>query len=264
MSDLLSGQNLLSGRIKKTPSSKVSVDRYKWIKLQEVEPDAGIPSANNGIFSSDITGERKWLQIDAGLTVDSSGNIKVNEATLPVDSSNLSYSTSDNLSGLLSDLDDVLLNVEGLVATFIDQVETDDTLSGDGTQQAPLSVNQGNLSVQKRDDSFVSTKLTNFLSVCLKISPDTYKDNNIAKVYTKSDIVSILVKNRNNLSISAKIDHLLTDNLDEQFVVSNRDNTFVTPLVTRTKFGNVLNIINRSGSIVKIKTDVKSSVDILV
>lgn len=165
MSDLLSGQNLLSGRVKKTPSDKVSADRYKWIKLQEVEPDAGLPSANNGIFASDTNGVRKWLQLDAGLTVDGSYNIKVDESTLPIDSSNLSYSTSNNLSGVLSDLDGVLLNAEELVATINVQVETDDSLTGNGSEQEPLSVQYGNINVEKRDETSVSIALTNLLSL---------------------------------------------------------------------------------------------------
>jgi hypothetical protein len=184
---------ILSGKIKKVPSALVSADRYNFLGLSEAEPDAGIPSANNGLFASDTNGNRKWLQTGSGLSIDESGNIVVDETTLPINTAELSYSNSDTLSGVLSDLDEVLLGVEGLVATFIAEVKTDESLTGDGTEESPLSVFFGNINIQKRDESFLLVKLTAFLSNCLRIDSETQREN-YAKVYTRNDeSINILI-----------------------------------------------------------------------
>lgn len=186
---------ILSGKVKKTPSSLVSVDRYNFLRLNEAEPDAGVPQSNNGIFASNTDGTRKWLQTGFGLNIDGSNNIVVDETTLAIDSSDLSYSTSNTLSGVLSDLDDVLLNVEGLVATFIAEVNTDDTLTGDGTESDPLSVSGifGSINIQNRSATLITTKLTNFLYNCLRIDTGTFR-NNYAKVYTRNnESINVLI-----------------------------------------------------------------------
>ena len=59
----------LSGRVKKTPSSEVSEDRYSYLKLEEAEPDLGVPSSNNAILISDSTGNRDWLFVSDGLSI---------------------------------------------------------------------------------------------------------------------------------------------------------------------------------------------------
>lgn len=72
MSELLSGKQLLSGRVKKTPPTDVSPDRYNWINLQEVEPDLGVPTANGSLLFSSSQGIRGWAE---NITVDSMGNL---------------------------------------------------------------------------------------------------------------------------------------------------------------------------------------------
>ena len=52
---------LVSGRILKTPSANVSAERYQFIEISEVEPDLGVPPANNYIFTSDPEGNREWV-----------------------------------------------------------------------------------------------------------------------------------------------------------------------------------------------------------
>ena len=50
----------LSDRVKKTPPSKVSAERYQFLKLSEAEPDLGVPAANNYVLTSDTDGNRLW------------------------------------------------------------------------------------------------------------------------------------------------------------------------------------------------------------
>jgi hypothetical protein len=55
---------LISNKVKKTPSSQVSEDRYNFLQLSDAEPDLGIPAGNNYILSSNTFGQRSWLNID--------------------------------------------------------------------------------------------------------------------------------------------------------------------------------------------------------
>ena len=52
---------LISGRVAKVGSANVSVDRYQFIGLSETEPDLGLPAVSGYVLSSDITGNRIWV-----------------------------------------------------------------------------------------------------------------------------------------------------------------------------------------------------------
>ena len=51
---------LLSGRVKKTPSSLVDPSRYEFISLEQTEPDLGIPPFNGSVLISTVEGIRSW------------------------------------------------------------------------------------------------------------------------------------------------------------------------------------------------------------
>lgn len=182
---------LISGRVKKTPAGETPQDRYEFIKLNDVEPDLGVPIADNSIPASLVDGTRKWLVPAQGISVSSSNEIFVNENNVPIDTENLSFSDSNTLTGVFSDLDDVLLNVEGLVATFISTVATDETISGDGSEEDPLSVNYGSVNIETRNENAINVNLTNFLSICFRID-DAFRDSG-AKAFNRSDEQIILI-----------------------------------------------------------------------
>jgi hypothetical protein len=52
---------LISGRVAKVPSANVSADRYEFIDLSETEPDLGLPTQSGWVLSSDVTGNRAWV-----------------------------------------------------------------------------------------------------------------------------------------------------------------------------------------------------------
>lgn len=69
---------LFSDRVKKTPSTEVSANRYTWLKLSEAEPDLGIPTQAGGLIYSSVTGTRAWtnkVYIDAGGNLQTTGTI---------------------------------------------------------------------------------------------------------------------------------------------------------------------------------------------
>ena len=51
----------LSGRVIKTPPTEVPADRYQWLKLNDTEPDLGVPSVSGYILQSDDIGIRSWV-----------------------------------------------------------------------------------------------------------------------------------------------------------------------------------------------------------
>jgi hypothetical protein len=52
---------LISGRVAKVGSANVSVDRYQFIGLSETEPDLGLPAVSGYVLSSDLSGNRIWV-----------------------------------------------------------------------------------------------------------------------------------------------------------------------------------------------------------
>ena len=54
---------LLIGRVKKTPSSAVSTSRYEFIKLEETEPDLGLPAGDDYVLTGKLNGSRLWVEI---------------------------------------------------------------------------------------------------------------------------------------------------------------------------------------------------------
>ena len=61
---MLNDIKLLSGRVKKTPPTEVPSDRYEFIRLNDVEPDLGVPAESNFLLISDTTGTREWVSIN--------------------------------------------------------------------------------------------------------------------------------------------------------------------------------------------------------
>lgn len=51
----------VSGKVKKTPPSQVSPDRYDFIELAETEPDLGTPTTDGYLLASAADGTRQWV-----------------------------------------------------------------------------------------------------------------------------------------------------------------------------------------------------------
>ena len=52
---------LISGRVAKVDSANVSAERYQFIGLSETEPDLGLPAVSGYVLSSDLSGNRIWV-----------------------------------------------------------------------------------------------------------------------------------------------------------------------------------------------------------
>ena len=65
---------LISGRVAKVGSANVSVDRYQFIGLSETEPDLGLPAVSGYVLSSDINGNRIWVDPASGSSVPNFAN----------------------------------------------------------------------------------------------------------------------------------------------------------------------------------------------
>ena len=71
---------LLSGRVKVTPPTGVSTDRYSYLRLEEAEPNAGLPGVDGYVLASNTDGSRFWRAAPgasaiSGITVKDDGSV---------------------------------------------------------------------------------------------------------------------------------------------------------------------------------------------
>lgn len=69
--------NRFSGKVEKIPSTQADPDRYSYLDLANAEPDLGVPTSNNALSTSDVTGKRVWVNLSDNFEVDETGNLKV-------------------------------------------------------------------------------------------------------------------------------------------------------------------------------------------
>ena len=81
---------LISGRVHKVPSANVSADRYEFIELSETEPDLGLPSQLGQVFTSDLSGYRRWTKLDTANVIESPGNLYYTDNRVVANIANLS------------------------------------------------------------------------------------------------------------------------------------------------------------------------------
>ena len=72
---------LVSGRVKVTPPTGVTTDRYSYLGLDQAEPNLGVPGTANYVLASDTNGNRFWkeaggsiISID-GLSIKDEGSV---------------------------------------------------------------------------------------------------------------------------------------------------------------------------------------------
>jgi len=71
---------LLSGRVKVTPPTGVTTDRYQYLSLEQAEPNAGVPSSDGFVLASDTNGNRFWRSAPGasainGITIKDEGSV---------------------------------------------------------------------------------------------------------------------------------------------------------------------------------------------
>lgn len=127
---------LISGRVKKTAAGQTPADRYEFLRLNDTEPDLGVPPVDDSVAASLVDGTRKWLTFSDGLFVDND-IVTVDENTVFIDTTGFNFSASDSLADVLADLDSNLASAtEGTLTVVV----SDNTLEGAGTSESPLSV----------------------------------------------------------------------------------------------------------------------------
>jgi hypothetical protein len=101
----------LSGKIKKIAPNKVSENRYKYITLEETEPDLGVAPANNSILASNTVGGRYWLTAGNGVDISNNqinvvlDNVSIGANNVIVDSTGFNNSANTDLQLVLKDID---------------------------------------------------------------------------------------------------------------------------------------------------------------
>ena len=155
----------LSDRIKKIPPTEVSEDRYSYFRPGEVEPDFGVPLANNAIISSEVDGTRQWLYPSSGLSVQANNQLVVDVESIPFTSNGLYYTAANTLFQAVTDIE---RNAYNDIQQRLITVSIDTTLVGDGTANNVLGVNPDFLS-----NTIASTVTTGFIND-LNVDADTW------------------------------------------------------------------------------------------
>lgn len=131
--------DFLSGKVKKTSPTNVAANRYKFLKLEDAEPDLGVAPLNNSLVTSNTSGTRYWSTLGSGLSIANTA-IFVAETSVPIDTTLFLNSTGTTLSTVLKDLDVAISENTAVTDNAIVSVVTDDTLTGNGKSATPLSV----------------------------------------------------------------------------------------------------------------------------
>lgn len=61
---------LLSGKVKVTSPTGVSTDRYQYLKLEEAEPNLGVPDQSGKVLASSSDGTRSWVSAPSPTAID--------------------------------------------------------------------------------------------------------------------------------------------------------------------------------------------------
>jgi len=159
---------LLSGRVKVTPPSGVSTDRYSYLKLEEAEPNAGAPSFDGQVLASLTDGTRFWKAAPgasaiSGITIKNNGSVvgtAESVTTIDFSSTNLTatasgvgatvtFNDSPTLTGLTVNGASTLQSVEDLNVTGITTLSGLSYPTSDGSNNQVLTTNgTGTLSFQ--------------------------------------------------------------------------------------------------------------------
>lgn len=109
----------LSGKVKTRGASELDADRYEFLNLENAEPNPGVPDSDNALSGSNADGTRKWIYPGAGLDVNVSDQIVVDETTVAIDSSGYLTTDSVTLYDVLNDFDDGISALWSLItATY--------------------------------------------------------------------------------------------------------------------------------------------------
>ena len=74
-------------------------------------------------------------------------------------------------------------------AEGIAQIETDDSLFGDGSEQFPLGINFNTINIGTRTSS-VDAKITKFLTAALRVESETFRNPN-AIIFTRNETIGV-------------------------------------------------------------------------
>jgi hypothetical protein len=128
---------LLSGRVKVTPPTGVSTDRYSYLRLEEAEPNAGLPGVDGYVLASDLSGNRFWRSAP--------GASAVNGLTIKEDGVVVGTAASVNSINFVSTNLTATSSGAGATVTFNDSPTfTDLTVSGISTFQDNVNLGDNN------------------------------------------------------------------------------------------------------------------------
>lgn len=114
--------DFLSGKVRKTPPNKVPEDRYKFLKLQDAEPDLGVPAADGYVLVSDADGKRSW-EDSKSLVAGNNAELIFNNEGIADGTENIVYDKNTGFLGIgknpLTELDvDGFITATGFIGSL--------------------------------------------------------------------------------------------------------------------------------------------------
>ena len=92
--------NLLSGKVPKTPSANADPNRHTFLDLNNAEPDLGLPAGNAYILSGNTNGTRYWANAQSSITANTVSNPLQPNITLLGTLSNLAVAGNITTNGI--------------------------------------------------------------------------------------------------------------------------------------------------------------------
>ena len=157
---------LLSGKIKKVPSTEADVNRYDFISLENTEPDLGVPSSNGQVLVANTDGARIWTSdlvvdtVTTGSTIQQS-NTANTSSTSATTISQWSATTYDSSKAIISAVSNGERQVTELLITHNSSnahaTEYGVVVTGSTLFTVDCSLSSGNVVIQVTAESTTAT-----------------------------------------------------------------------------------------------------------
>lgn len=216
---------LTSSRVGKIPSANVRADRYQFIELSETEPDLGLPSELGQIFTSDLSGNRRWTRLDtANVSESSSALYYTNSRTVSAVTPILTTANVvENPANLYFTNDRVTANVANLSIGILFDVDLGANLT---TGKALVYDSNVNAFVPV----FVNSEIANVADLAVRvISLENQSTANVREAssnlyFTNTrvlDAISLATINPDNINARTIVTDSITSNIWNNLYTSN-------------------------------------------
>jgi len=151
--------SLISGKVRKTPSTEADPNRREYLNLENAEADLGVPSENNAFLVSSTDGDRQWVGLDSGLVITEFGDLKVLVSLDELTNVSISNATDNQVLAYVS-ASDIWVNLDADFSGGANVVVSTDAPASPSAGDLWWDSNSGNLFIYYDDGSSQQWVLT--------------------------------------------------------------------------------------------------------